>query len=173
MGVKSATARSLSASDSFELINTGGTALSGSGSTTINVSGKSKYLVRIDVSSASSASSFLVMRLNSDTGSNYSGSWILREGTGSYNDQGFKDSILLGRMGSNSAGNTFSGHALIMGANSTAPKPFVATGFGDGTDSRGYQVTGIYTGSSPISSISIISGTGNFDGGTVYVYGAI
>jgi len=159
--------------DSFELINTGGTALTAAGTITVNVSGKSKYLVRIDAASASSASSFLVIRLNSDTGSNYSGSWLLREGTGMYNDQGLKDSILLGRMGSNSAGNNFSGHTLIMGANSTAPKPFVATGFGDGTDSRGYNVTGIYIGTSTISSISIISGTGNFDGGTVYVYGAI
>jgi hypothetical protein len=159
--------------DSFELINTGGTALTGSGSTTVNVSGKSKYLVRITAASSANVSSFLGVRLNSDSTSNYSGSWLLREGTAMYNEQGEKDAIVLGRMGSNSAGNNFSGHALILGANSTAPKPFVGTGFGDGTDSRGYNVTGIYLGSSVVTSITIFSGTGNFDGGTVYVYGAI
>jgi hypothetical protein len=159
--------------DSFELINTGGTTLTGAGSITVNVSGKSKYLVRVDAASAANASSLLGVRVNSDSDSNYSGSWLLREATAMYNEQGAKNAIYLGRMGSNSAGNNFSLHALIMGANSTAPKPFIGTGFGDGTDSRGYNVTGIYIGTSAVTSITVFSSSGNLDAGTLYVYGAI
>jgi len=160
--------------DSFELINTGGTALTAAATITVNVSGKSKYLVRVDAASAANASSLLSVVINADTGgSSYSGSWLLREGTAMYNEQGAKAELFLGRMGSNSAGNNFSLHALIFGANSTAPKPFVGTGFGDGTDSRGYNVTGIYTGTSAVTSLAVKSSSGNFDGGTVYVYGAI
>jgi hypothetical protein len=158
--------------DSFELLNTGGTALSGAGSITVNVSGKSKYLIAFDSSSSVNVSSFLSIRFNGDTGSNYNFTGLFREGTGSYNRQGTDTSITLGRMGSNSAGNAFSGHLLVFGANSSEVKPFTGTGFGDGTDSRGYNVTGRYSGSA-ISSISAVSSSGNFDGGFIYIFGAI
>jgi hypothetical protein len=159
--------------NNFELLNAGGTSLTGSTIITISgISNKSQIFVRIDPASAGNVSSFLFITLNSDTGANYFGSWLLREGTAMYNEQGAKGGIYLGRMGSNSAGNNFSGHALILGANANGVKPFNATGFGDGTDSRGYNVTGLYTGTSPITSVSINSSSGNFDGGTVYVYGS-
>jgi hypothetical protein len=158
--------------NNFELLNAGGTSLTGSTIITISgISNRSQIFVRIDPASAANVSSLLFIRLNSDTDSSYYGSWLLREATAMYNEQGAKNGIYVGRMGSNSTGNNFSGHCLISGTNSTGIKPFVATGFGDGTDSRGYNVTGFYSGASSITSVSINSSSGNFDGGTVYVYG--
>jgi hypothetical protein len=65
------------------------------------------------------------------------------------------------------------GAALIMGANSTDTKIVNITGMANGSANQiGYWGYGLYVGSSVISSISLRSSTGNFDAGTVYVYGA-
>jgi hypothetical protein len=42
---------------------------------------------------------------------------------------------------------------------------------GGGTGNKGYGYGGFYTLSAAVTSISIVSSTGNLDNGTVYVYG--
>jgi hypothetical protein len=63
----------------------------------------------------------------------------------------------------------------IRGASSSGIK-LITTGAGSdaagGSSHRQQSLQGTYTGTSAITSVSLISSTGNFDAGTIYVYGA-
>ena len=163
--------------DNFALINAGGTALTGAATITVNVSGKNILYVRIDsASSANSASSFSI-RLNADSGANYIYSSLYAFDASALvirteNSTG-GTSCVFGVMG-NSQISTVSGHALISGTNATGVKPIQLNSVSllDNTSNRSYSLTGSYLGSSAITSVSIISSSGNFDAGTIYVYGA-
>jgi hypothetical protein len=65
------------------------------------------------------------------------------------------------------------GSILIYGCNAAGVKPFQLTGTsGTGANGKNYLGNGHYAGTSAISSVSILSSGGNFDAGTVFVYGA-
>jgi hypothetical protein len=167
---------------SYTLLST--TSLTAASSITISsLSGYNYLWIIVESASSVSASSNITARFNSDTGSNYAtynmdftnGSTYaaanyLVGGFGSYT------SIGLGNIGNN-AGNRCSASLSVFGANSSNHKMIQYVGGGDqagGSSNNQNFVNGaaIYKGSSVISSFTIISGTGNFDAGTVYVYGA-
>jgi len=154
----------------FALINAGGTALTGAQTITVNVSGKNNIYIYVDRASSVTASSYMRFRLNTDSGSNY-----FYFATGNdlalYDGVGGGSGVFAGRMGDNAA-NTVSGFMQVFGCNATGVKPFVSAGSGTGTSQRYYSSVGHYSGSSAITSVSFNSETGNFDGGTIYVYGA-
>jgi hypothetical protein len=163
--------------DSYTLINAGGTALTGA--TTITVSGISaKNSLFIFVAGARSVNATTVsLRFNSDTGSNYNVSLTKFDlGSGSFETvNGAQTSLAL----SSSAQQTNLHWAgiLMHGCNSTEVKPFSTQGAADRTGTTGNpSITnfglGQYSGASTISSVSIISSSGNFNAGTIYVYGA-
>ena len=161
----------------FALINAGGTALTGAATITVNVSGKNQLYVRIEgASSANVASSFLI-RLNADSGANYIHSAIYQLDPSAPTIQTLNStggvSTPFGVMG-NDQTSTVSGHILISGTNATGVKPIQlnSVSLGDNTTNRSYSLTGSYLGSSAITSISLLSNSGNFDAGTIYVYGA-
>jgi hypothetical protein len=83
------------------------------------------------------------------------------------------DSYLdLARMG-DTAGAQWRGSILIDGCNNTGLKSIISTASGTGTaTNEGNVIMGFYQGSSTISSVSLISSAGNFDAGTLYVYGS-
>lgn len=157
----------------FTLLNTGGTALTGA--TTITVSGISakNQLRIIAVGGSADAASFIQLRLNGDSGTNYlyslaflyppSNSQQLNSATGS--------EIQIARQGSNAAFLVAAG-ASVDGANSTGPKMVQVFGGSEGGAFQTGGGYGAYLGGSTISSISLISTVGNFDAGTLYVYGA-
>jgi hypothetical protein len=164
-------------SDNFALINSGGTALTGAATITVNVSGKNILYVRVVTASSANAASTFTLRLNADSGSNYiysslyafdSSSLVIRtdNSTGA-------TSHVFGVMGNDQTSNV-SGHALISGANATGVKPIHLNSVAllDNSTDRSYSATGAYLGTSAITSVSIISSSGNFDAGTIYVYGA-
>jgi len=166
--------------DNFILLNSGGTALTGAQTITVSgISGKNKILVLVSGASSANASSFINLRLNTDTGSNYNfyGNFMderadfstsLWEGTKSE----AADSFILGRM-SGSASSIVDGSALISGCNSSGVKVIQSNGGGNPAGSenhRSYNIGGYYNSSSTITSISVVSTSGNFDAGTVYVY---
>jgi hypothetical protein len=162
--------------DNFALINSGGTALTGAATITVNVSGKNILYVRVVTASSANAASTFTLRLNADSAANYIYSSIYERDGSAY---GLTDnatgatSCAFGVMG-NDQTSTVSGHALISGANAAGVKPIQlnSSSLGDNTTNRSYSLTGAYLGSSVISSVSIISSSGNFDAGTIYVYGA-
>jgi hypothetical protein len=163
---------------SWTLLNSGGTALTGAQTITVSgISGKNKILMLISGASSANASSFIDVRLNTDTGNNYqSHGWFIVNASG-YASSNFggesstQSAINIARMGS-SATSTVHGSILLDGCNTTGVKSFQASGamvesFDGG---RIYNTSGYYNSASTISSISLVSSTGNFDAGTIFVY---
>jgi hypothetical protein len=161
----------------YTLQNAGGTALTGA--TTITVSGLSnlnQIYVRVDAASAD-AGSTMTIRFNADSGSNYLWTGLqITQGTPNTMDYvsafAGTTSITLGKMGTDSGSRSVYGTVIMSGCNATTPKPFNASGMSSGAGTSGWIVNGSYIGTSTISSVSIISDTGNFDAGTIYIYGA-
>jgi hypothetical protein len=165
--------------EGWTLLNSGGTNLSGSATVTVSgISNRAQLLIFVRSASSANASSFVGLRLNSDSGSNYIYGGLkvaaaaspsnVEDWTSAGNDQWF-----LGKMG-NTAGARVSASARITGATSTSlAKGMIAMGSGDNVSTaEGYAQQGLYTGTSAITSISILSSTGNFDAGSVWVYGS-
>jgi hypothetical protein len=114
----------------------------------------------------------LRLRLNGDSGTNYAYSLIGFAGTAVANEIGNAFAqIKISAMG-NTAGNFFGGMVSIIGGKTAGYKSLAIAGYGDGpTSVQSYSGLGYYNASAAITSISIISSTGNFDNGTVYIYG--
>jgi hypothetical protein len=171
---------SASGGKSFTLLNAGGTALTGA--TTITVSGLTGDDIYVVIDSASSAltSSSIDIRLNSDSASKYSlaGYGDLNLTTRTLINDGAPDSQTSYRLASLSsqAASEMSGWLQIRGASTSGIKLITSVASGNpggaGTGYRAQNTQGTYTGTSAITSISIISSNGNFDNGTIYVYGA-
>ena len=166
---------SLGSDLNFTLLNSGGTSLSGS-TTTVSFTAYNSLLITIENFSSSSANAFCRIRFNEDTASNYYvSSWYLTGATGTFQQQAISDtqfSLLRADYASQVAG---AGSIQVLGAKTSGQKPINLVGRGepgDVTNGRAYVGIGRYSGSSAITSVSIISSAGSFDGGTVYIYGS-
>jgi len=166
----------------WTLINTGGTSLTGAATITVSgISDKEYILVLVDQASSASADSIIGLRINTDTGTNYSNFGGLIAAAGTYVAANFTINAgttqtyqPIGRM-SSTGGSVVAGGAFITGGKSTGIKSIQSMGAGtaDGNNQhRNYTLTGIYNGSAALTSVSLFSDTGNFDAGTLYVYGA-
>jgi hypothetical protein len=161
------------------LVNAGGTALTGAATVTVSgISSQNKILVLIQNASSASASSAMRIRLNTDTGANYLlyGFNEIRSSTYDAGDMGgFYDAetgILIGYM-SGTAGSPVVAAVTFDACASSGIKSFSSTGSGRGQGSNGQQsyiLQGYYNSASTITSVSINSGTGNLDNGTIFVY---
>jgi hypothetical protein len=168
-------------SSSYSLL--GSAALTGS--TTITVSGLSGYnnlFVTVSGMSTNTNYSFITFNLNSAAANHYSYGnkiqWQSVYGAGlpATVNQSNAGSAQFGRM-PNNVGATGNGTIQISGANTTAVKPFLFNG-GFGPDGGFYDMEtivggGYFDAASVISTISLISSTGNFDAGTISVYGSV
>lgn len=168
--------------DNWTLLNTGGTSLTGAATITVSgISGKNKLFILVDEASSANASSLIRVQINADTGSNYYvyGSAINpTSGTydvGVFGERSTSDSgVLLSTM-SSTASSFISGHCLITGCDATGVKMFQAAGGAElhtpgQTGNRQYNLGGYWNNSASVTSVSLASSTGNFDGGTLYVY---
>jgi len=170
----------------WTLLNTGGTALTAAATITISGITKDKLMILITGASSASANSDIRLRINADSTSKYAtnGSEIRQHST--YVGSGFGSTVngveenvnanTYFQCGSTSgaAASAINGYAEILGAKNTGVRTFKGA-FGispgsTGSDGKDLSVGGIYTGTSAVSSISLISSTGNFDAGTIYVY---
>jgi hypothetical protein len=170
--VKWATAAS--STPSYTLLNAGGTALTGATTITVNITAYNFLLVVVAGASSANASSRFTFRFNSDTASNYQtiGLGLSAASTVSSQNSGLKSELDFARMGANVA-NTADGIMHIFGAKGTGFKPLAISGAGDGSTTNDSQILdGYYKGTSTITSVSILSSSGNFDAGTIYIYGA-
>jgi len=160
-------------SPNLTLLNTGGTALTGAGTITVNVSSYDSYFVYMENASSTIASPYMRLRINGDSGANYSWVNVGLQGTSAYaaSSSGVASFYTLGRNG-NDATNSMYAMITILGGKTTGLKPINAVAIGDGTATNiSVSTNGYYYGSSAITSISLLASTGNFDAGTVYVYG--
>lgn len=179
-GLKWATA---AATKSYSLLNAGGTALTGAATITVSsLSGYDNLCIVVAGASSASASSTMRIRFNSDSGTNYvvAGSnavYVSTYASGNFSRVGniSLTEIEIGQMSSNAA-STLSGGLLMFGSNTTGGKAYMgswASNDAGGNNNSANTLSGLYMGTSVISSVSIISGTGNFDAGTIYIYGAV
>lgn len=168
------------AGTNWTLLNSGGTALTGSNTITVSsISGKDKIMILYKNASMASSGVEMFIRLNTDTSSIYYNFGAYFSFTSSYSSNNFSafegnanSYIIAGQMAS-AADSRISGSCLITGCNSSGAKIFqTISGVTQGASSGATPnfTGGYYDSSSTISSISIVSQSGNFDQGTVYVY---
>ena len=177
LGLKWATPTSTGSS--YSLLNSGGTALTGSATTTISgLSGYGSLMINYSASTVSVPSD-IYFRINGDTGANYNNYGMNLIVNTAYSMAIFESTqtrgatyLFLGNQ--QNAANSFAGSVEILGANSTGIKTLKTINKAGTTTSGANSgfFMGTYDGTSVVSSISIISGNGNFDGGTIYVYGS-
>ena len=170
----------------YTLLNTGGTALSGASTITVSGITKNELMIYVDNASTASGSTTLRFRFNSDSTSKYTTGGMFNKlratfsGTGATATiNGFNDGlnarteIVFGEIAS-SGPSTAGGYLNVKGAATTSVKAFLAAcGTGadtTGTDAGNYATGGFYTGTSAITTVSLISSSGNFDSGTIYVF---
>lgn len=170
------------AAASYSLLNSGGTALTAATTITVSgITGINSLLIVVDNASSVNASSEMEIRFNTDSTSKYA-YWGLRDSIQSPYDAGMlvsnrstsATSFTVCKM-ANNAGSLMQGAIEVTGCNSSGIKivdfSFAASQGGGVNNERNVQ-KGYYSGTSTISSVSIISSTGNWDSGTVFIYGS-
>jgi hypothetical protein len=167
----------------YTLINAGGTALTGA--QTITVSGLGSYESYIIYCNASSANtgSNITFRLNADSGSNYTSRGVAISNAATYTsaflnnvEQDGGTEYEIGTTATNLHTGYLTIGIRIEGGNSTDAKAIqVSAGFWEGSTRTGQRTTvstGLYLGTSAITSFSLLSSSGNFDQGTLFIYGS-
>ena len=168
----------------WSLVNAGGTALTGATSITVSSISAKQIMVLVLNASSASASSAMSIRPNNlstaiydvfgnavNAGATYSGSSIVDKRCLYQHDR-----IPIGDM-PNAASGLVGAYLFIDKTDQTGFKNFTMSG--TGADNSGsstgavlLNTGGILEMSAAITSITILSSAGNFDAGTIYVYGA-
>jgi hypothetical protein len=165
---------------SYTLLNSGNTTLSGSTFTVSGISGIDDLEIIVFGASLTVANDQIWMRFNSDSTNVYRGAGASIGVQSPYDPTGYQDvheltsQIKLGYHSFNTA-NTISSTIRVNGAASTNAKVWnLMSGSSWQTSGNATQkfYGGVYTGSSAISSISLIANNGTFDAGSIYIYGA-
>lgn len=151
------------------------TTLTGSSVTISSISGSYKNLQLIIKDVYTSSVDDILMRLNGDTGANYTFARIRVNGTtvaGGNSVGGTSIQITAPNTTTNTA--IEKGFALVYlpRYTDTDQQEVTSTSFGYWSSlPTYYSLSGNYNKSAAITSITIIQGTGNFSGGTAYLYG--
>jgi hypothetical protein len=157
----------------MSLLNAGGTALTGAATITISgISNCSRITIVMDSASSVNATSAIGLRFNADTGTRYgyAGFFQTPAGVGlAYSRTA--TSIPFAATG-NDAANVVRGIINLNGAFSAGYTQYSLGSTATGAGYEAYNFTGFYDASAQITSVSLISSSGNFDAGTIYVYGA-
>jgi len=178
-GLKWATAAG--GNKTYTLLNTGGTALSGSSEVTVNVTTKEDYAVFItDI--AVGVRTDLQMRINGDTGSNYTTVFNRIDADPSTITPAMiigsstTTTSIYGGTRSDNASSTMTFALFVSAGNSTTYHPYTFTSGASPAGGDEHVLRwghGIYSGSAAITSFTIRNvSASNFTGGTIYVYGA-
>jgi hypothetical protein len=169
------------AGKSFTLLNAGGTALSGSTTTVSGISGQDQLLVLVlSASTDSNSRPQIEIQLNSSATLHTTAEVAWEQGS-AYNVANLTSNennvIRIGKQaGTSNAAGLISGSVMVFGCNSSGIKTYTWSGSGayDGSNNSqvGYVGSGIFNSASTISTVTIRTTNGNFDAGTVFVYGS-
>ena len=162
------------AAPSYTAINAGGTALTGAATITVSgISAKNNLFIFVFGASSASTQSRLSLKLNaSATGYAYAAVTNLSSSNDA-SDSNSDTSYSLCRL-STDAASTASMAINVAGANGAVYKIIqhnsdVRT---PGSSWEAAQGGGYWSGAASVTSVSITSSVGNFDAGTIYVFGA-
>lgn len=168
----------------WALLNAGGTALTGAATITVSGLSAKQILILVDTASSANAASTIRVRFNGDTNANYSNFNIGYTGNSTYNESlmyplanySAGTSISLFGLATTSEDGQGGGAVFIDLADTSGWKRIAYNGSAQrgssGNSAIAYWGQGFYEASAAITSISLISSSGNFDSGTVYVLGA-
>lgn len=155
----------------FTLLNAGGTALTGNTVVTVSgISNQQAILVLIDGASSVNSNAQIGVRINGVSTSNYKQVGIQAEAAVNNQLNALTGRWILGDTGS-TAGENLMGACMIYGTANAGIMAMHSTGMGSGTSRIGNASTGYFDAAAAVTSISASSGNGNFDAGTMYVYG--
>jgi hypothetical protein len=172
-----------SAGKGYTLINSGGTALTGAQTITVSGLGNyESYIIYCNASSANTGSS-ITFRLNADSGANYTSRGVSISNAAAYTSAFLNNVEQDGATEYDIGGTATNLHTgyltigiRIEGGKSTDAKAIqVSAGFWEGSARTGQRTTvstGLYLGTSAITSFSLLSSSGNFDQGTLFIYGS-
>ena len=164
----------------WTLLNAGGTALTGATKITVSFTAPKQLFILMIGASSATARSFFTLRPNDDSGSDYSVAGIkIQPDNPSTDTFGFgafssDTDIDFGTM-SNNAASVVYGSCFIDLCDQTGNKYYSVSAGGDFAGGQGAQLfttQGLFEAGATITSIAVLSSTGNFDAGTIYVYGA-
>ena len=165
---------------SWTLLNSGGTSLTAAAKVTVSFSAQKHLFVIYTGASSASSLSFMNIRLNDISTSSYTSAGTKIILNSSYDQNNFygeffnaTTEIRGARMGWTDT-STMAGSLYVEGTDGTGNKRFISMGSGNPTSQPNGEMLhhqGIFTSSSTITSISFNSSSGNWDAGTVYVYG--
>lgn len=164
-----------SAANDYQLLNAGGTSLTNSTAITVDgISAKSLMIVVRDASTVNNSSNF-TLRLNGDSGTNYQYYGLQANDAApralSTTNTTSATSLFVGGAGSSTA--LVSATILIDGCATGGIKPASIFSFATSfNNSIAVSYGGVYSGTSAVTSVSLLSSSGNFDAGTMFVYGA-
>lgn len=166
----------------WTLLNTGGTALTGAQDITISgISGKNDLQIIVENASSASSGSVIGLRINGDSATNYRRAGVQYTGESTYQPYILQGSSAIPAtaftigVGSSNAGFTVNSFIKLDRCQSAGlVGAFYLSGVtpAGGNSQDSYMQGGFYTSSAAVTSITLRSFTGNFDGGTIYVYGA-
>jgi len=163
----------------WTLLNAGGTALTGAAKITVSFTAPKQLLVLMVAASSANNRSFMTLRPNDDSDADYSvgGFFVqpnnitLSEGISAFSSD---TDIDFGTM-SNNAASQVHATAFFDLCDQTGSKYFSVTAGGTVSGGEGHQLyatQGLFEAGATITSVAVLSSTGNFDNGTLYVFGA-
>ena len=161
----------------WTLLNAGGTALTGAQTITVSgISSKSQVMFFVAGASSANGSSLFSFRINSDSGSNYNQFGANLAWQNTYSAANFtaiantSQSDYYLHYGGGNASQTFSAYVFMTGCNSSGVKSIIAGNGGTQTGNETSFTGGYWNNSASVTSVSLLSSSGNFDAGTIYVY---
>ena len=163
----------------WTLLNAGGTALTGATKITVSFTAPKQLFILMVGASSATARSFFTLRPNDDSGADYSvGGFIIQPSnisTSSFGIGAFSSDtdIDFGTMANASTSEVFASCFIDL-CDQTGNKYFSTTSGGtqDVDGAQLFATQGLFEAGATITSVAVLSSTGNFDAGTIYVYGA-
>lgn len=163
------------AATNWTLLNSGGTALSGSSTITVSgISNQDKLWIFIDAGSSSALNGVIGVRLNGDTGTNYTAvGWNVPTPSSQPNQQLVRGNYSHFQLAyQNQTASTGGGAVLLSGCKSSGVKVAEIKGSSNDSAAEIYNSQGFWNNSASVTSVSAYVTLGNFDGGTLWVYGS-
>jgi hypothetical protein len=162
----------------YTLINTGGTTLSGSSTVTISgISNKQSIFIYVLYASVGSATAAQMrLRINGDTGSNYSWAGTKLNASSNEHFPGDNTSYFAISQNSNNANSSTVSSTLLLGTKATSGVMFMQNNANasaaSGSNQYGLATNGFYKCSAAVTNITFYNPDSvNFDEGTIFVYG--
>jgi tRNA-binding EMAP/Myf-like protein len=156
-------------------LNPGGTALTGAATVRVTgLSALSRLTILAHLGSSANASAYIFLRFNNDSTANYGYAGLyIAAGTVNSAYAISSTSIPLARQGNNAA-DTWGAICNVYGSFDTGmyQLDLGSTAGGAGTTEAYSWASGFYNGGQAISSVDIISNSGNLDAGHLYLFGA-